>query len=132
MQTVQLDKPPAIGTYNRVVRRLDRDARWATQQKFSSYDTALTGKAVKHPDGEVAVTLFFPVDKDLAATRACMIGWTDVTEEWVAGLPLTVEGIQGMEWLDLRKAAVKHGLSAKGGRPEVEARMIEALVPTEE
>ena len=132
MQTVQIDSPPKLGTYGRVLRRLDRDPRFATQQKFVSYDTHLRGRAIKHPDGKVALTMFFPVGKETAAERGCKIGWIDVTDEWHDGRPLTEEEIHGLEWLDLRKKAVKLGLSAKGGRPEVEARMIAKMAADQE
>ena len=131
MTTPQIDSPPAEGTYGRVLRRTDRDVRWARQQRYTSYDVSIKGRAIEHPDGIVAITLFFPVGKEIAAQRACMIGWSDVTDEWRAGLPLTAELLRGMEWTDLRTAAARFGVYAGGKRPDIEARIIEKLEDAE-
>jgi hypothetical protein len=87
----------------------------------------LTAKAIEHSDGIVAMTLFFPVGEDIAADKACKLGWLDVTAEWRANLPLTPERVRAMEWTDLRVAASRLGVYAGGKRPEVEDAIIAAI-----
>ena len=117
---------PEPGTYGRVLRRYDRDPRYAHQQRFASYDVNLRAVAAEM-SGRVAMTLFFPTGKEQAAQRATMVGWLDCTDEWQAHLSraaLTpVQRLSAMPWNDLLSLAAEHGIDRSGRRPVVEERV---------
>lgn len=120
---------PEPGTYNRVLRRYDRDPRYAHQQRFASYNVNLRAVAAEM-DGQVAMTLFFPPGKETAAARATRVGWIDCTEAWMAmlaGPPVPSEFAKmlgGLPWNALIRYATGRGVDHKGKRPQVEARIL--------
>lgn len=76
---VQAVEPPEPGTYERVLRRTDRDP--ALPWRFATYDVSLTARPIRM-HGVLAPTLFFPPGRGTAADRAMKLGWRDVTKEW--------------------------------------------------
>lgn len=143
LATVTPVAPPDPSTYCAVMRRLDRDPRHAHQQRFNSYDVSLRAKVIEHPDGKVAMTLFFPVGKDSSVIRARRAGWIDVTKLWSptedakasspapanpavapgAGSPLS-ESLRAMTWPALQELARERGSRQTGSRDAVEAGIL--------
>lgn len=128
---------PAPGTYDRVLRRYDRDPQFAHQQKFASYDVHL--RAVNaEMKGRSAMTLFFPKGKGHAADRATRFGWIDETAAWNAeqdrdtalGEPgagsALGHALSSMKWHDLVAYTEERGIRIHGlRRPQVEEAVIE-------
>jgi hypothetical protein len=127
---------PDPDSYNRVLRRYDRDPRHAHQQRFASYDVNLRAVAAEL-DGVVAMTLFFPRGRETAADRALRQGWLDATADWNRALgrkpdpaqqdrlDALTHAVEAMDWNGLRKYASERGLDTSGKRPDVEARVLE-------
>ena len=127
---------PDPDTYNRVLRRYDRDPRHAHQMRFASYDVNLRAVAADM-DGVVAPTLFFPHGKETAADRALRVGWREATADWnralgrkpsddqQAQLDQLASAVEAMDWNTLRAWASERGLDCTGKRADLEARALE-------
>lgn len=139
--------PPEPGTYERVLRREDRDPR--VEWRASCYDCVLRSRDIEM-FGVRAPTLFVPIGKDLAADRLCrpQFGWRDVTAHWQAHLdgkqdpaapvpepvptsgsePITKQLVTSMAWGRLQRFARGHGVpTLKRKRTAIEADLL-ALV----
>jgi len=127
---------PDPDTYNRVLRRYDRDPRHAHQMRYASYDVNLRAVAADL-DGVVAPTLFFPPGKEAAADRALRVGWRDATADWNRALgrkpdpaqqdrlDALTHAVESMDWNALRAYASQHGLDCTGKRADVQGRVLE-------
>lgn len=110
--------------YGRVLRRYDRSPK--IPMRFASYDVSINSSA-QDLDGVIALTLFFPVGKDVAAKRALKFGWIDETEKW----NLQYNQNPGethwskLSWHEFRAYARAKGIDLSGKRPEIESRLIE-------
>jgi hypothetical protein len=128
--------PPA-GSFGRVLRRTDRDADFlAGQVRFTSYDVTIKARAVDHPDGVRALTLFFPKDRDSSVIRAVRAGWRDVTDLWsdhMTERPSTLAELTALEWPDMQALAEEHGVRTNGVKREtIASTLADKLgIPTE-
>ena len=75
-----LASPPAPGSYRFVLRETIHNPE--TMQTFVGYDEVADSRAILHPDGVTACTIF--VFGESTASRARKKGWIDVTDEWMA------------------------------------------------
>lgn len=130
-------KIPDPKTYERVLRRYDRDPRHAHQIRYVGYDVSLRAVAAEL-DGVTAPTLFFPRGKSAAVHRATRVGWVDETEkwniaiarqldpEWTAKQLAAIEsGIKALTWNKIRGYAKKRKIDAVGDRADLENRIME-------
>lgn len=79
-----LTSPPPDGTFAVVMRRTDRKA-WPWREAM--YDTTFIARAITHPDGKTAPTIFVPEGPVLRGHRKQLLlrGWQDVTAAWFEG-----------------------------------------------
>lgn len=154
MRTVQVDTPPAPGTYGRVLRTVYIHPSLAHSQRYIGYTCTVRGLAIVHPgEKEPTVTAFFPVDKDADAYRVWRKrGLEDVTDRWYAqfdedvektdpGVAMIEDGghvsdnptddeVQALGWVPLQHLAKRLGVQgggAGGKRVDVERRVLQAL-----
>lgn len=125
---VNMHNPPESGTFERVLRRTDRHLGLAANLRVQSYAASVRGRAIAHPDGVDAITLFFPkrekpndiVAVNAAADRQLKLGWKDVTELWAQynkmppQTPTNAEELIALEWTQLVALAAKHGVKTSG------------------
>lgn len=134
LQTTSENKttiPPA-GSFGRVLRRTDRDADFlAGQVRFASYDVNIKARAVDHPDGIRALTLFLPKGKESSVIRAVRAGWQDVTDLWsemMTERPSTYTELMALEWPAMQTLAKEQGVRTNGVKREaVAANLAEKL-----
>ena len=125
---VNMHQPPEPGTFQRVLRRTDRHLGLAANLRVQSYTASIRGRAIAHPDGVDAITLFFPkcekpndkIATDAAADRQLKFGWKDVTELWAQynkmppQMPTSAAELAALEWTELVALAAEHGVKTSG------------------
>lgn len=133
---INMHQPPEPGSFVRVMRRTDRHLGLAANARVQSATHNLRCRAIEHPDGVKALTIFVTDHHavDAFVVRQRRLGWTDVTELWAdykgapPADPEDVDALAALSWPDLTALADAHDIRTSGvKRAVVEQKLAEKL-----